>query len=175
MEVETDSEPVTEVESSLDLEETEDSTEDEIDETYISHNPDFEKATMETVGAILHKILETPVRPQFKNTAAMFNDLRDMCTWLPEGKKETFLTSLDRLKLDYVINRLMGKPGLLAAAGAVRNTGGLVIDNSSEKPSLLKTMTYMRDLSSNLPDKNVAIALSNAIDDTVIPGLSLSE
>ncbi len=128
--------------------------EDDLSRVKISSNPDAEKATIETVSNVVKRVMYMPTRKSYKNTADMFQDLRSLCSWLPPEAKDKFMHSLARLKLDYVISRLNGRPGLLAAAQALRKTGGMTSPASDVKTgSLLKTMSYMQTLTGALPDK----------------------
>lgn len=134
---------------------------------------EFEPEVMQKVKKIVSDVLSRfPVTP-FSSTAEMFSSLRDLCTYLPAGKKEEFLISLDRLRLDYVIDRLQGRPGLLAAAQALR-TNGIVSpkqpSNEDQEKALSNTLGYMRDLAKNLPDNFQAEALEKKID-TIIQEL----
>ncbi len=128
--------------------------EDDLSRVQISSNPDAEKATIETVSNVVKRVMYMPTRKSYKNTADMFQDLRSLCSWLPPEAKDKFMHSLARLKLDYVISRLNGRPGLLAAAQALRKTGGMTSPAGDAKTgSLLKTMSYMQTLTGALPDK----------------------
>jgi len=135
---------------------------------FVSDNPDPEIRTVETVGNVLKDVVfKSEERPVFKSVADMFNDLRELTQWLPEEKHTVFIHSLDRLKLDYVIARLNGRPGLLAAASAVRETGGIIPEPPKEKPSLLKTMEYLRTLAGQVPDKSQAEAMTSQMGQVV--------
>ncbi len=130
-----------------------------------SDNPDPEARTCETVGTVLQKIVfKSEERPEFKTAADMFSALRDLSEWLPKEKNDVFTHSLNRLKLDYVIARLNGRPGLLAAATAIRETGGIIPEKPARTPSLLKTMEYMRSLTGMLPDSAQSEAMQYQLD-----------
>ncbi len=137
-------------------------------EDFMSDHPDPETRTVETVSNVLQNVVfKSEERPDFASAAAMFSDLRDLTQWLPEDKHTAFMHSLDRLKLDYVIARLKGKPGLLSAATAVRETGGIIPEPPKTTPSLLKTMEYLRNLAGQVPDASQAEAMTEQMDQVV--------
>ena len=133
-----------------------------VEEPY--ERPD-EETTMRLVSGALQTVLHTPRRRKFKTTASMFTDLRALCQWLPEKRKQAFFNDLNSLKLDFVIERLSGKPGLLSVASVLRSSEGITESENAEgkKPSLLKTMEYMRTLFNDLPDKHQAGLLNNEL------------
>ena len=123
-----------------------------------------EKTTMDLVSDALSSVVDAPVKKTFRDAADMFKTLRNLSTSLPPVQKDAFFNSLNKLKLDYVIERLSGKPGLLSAASAIRKTGGIAGMKSDNKPSLLKTMTYMRTLIKSLPDASQSWLLGKEVD-----------
>ncbi len=123
-----------------------------------------EKTTMNLVSDALQNVVNAPVKKDFRDAADMFKTLRTLSSSLPQVQKDAFFNSLNKLKLDYVIERLSGKPGLLSAASAIRKTGGIAGMKSDNKPSLLKTMTYMRTLIKSLPDASQSWLLGKEVD-----------
>ncbi len=113
-----------------------------------------EQTTMNLVSDALQNIMKAPVKRQFRNAGDMFKTLRTLSSSLQPSQKDALFSNLNELKLDYVVERLSSKPGLLSAASAVYKTGGIAGMNGRSKPSLLKTMTYMRTLINNLPDSS---------------------
>lgn len=65
-------------------------------------------------------ITDRSAAEKYKKTADMFRQLRDLADYLPEDKKAEFLRGEARLKLEWVISRLEGKPGLMAVSEAWR-------------------------------------------------------
>ncbi len=64
----------------------------------------------------LEKLRETSVErrsPEETSIADMFAYMRGLCNYLPQPKKTLFLSSEERVKLEYVINKLRSNPGLL--------------------------------------------------------------
>ena len=123
-----------------------------------------EKTTMDLVSDALQNAVNAPVKKNFRDAADMFKTLRNLSSSLPPVQKDAFFNSLNKLKLDYVIERLSGKPGLLSAASAIRKTGGIAGMKSDNKPSLLKTMSYMRTLINSLPDASQSWLLGKEVD-----------
>ena len=123
-----------------------------------------EKTTMNLVSDALQNVVNAPVKKDFRDAADMFKTLRTLSSSLPQVQKDAFFNSLNKLKLDYVIERLSGKPGLLSAASAIRKTGGIAGIKTDNKPSLLKTMTYMRTLIKSLPDASQSWLLGKEVD-----------
>ena len=123
-----------------------------------------EKTTMNLVSDALQNVVNAPVKKDFRDAADMFKTLRTLSSSLPQVQKDAFFNSLNKLKLDYVIERLSGKPGLLSAASAIRKTGGIAGMKTESKPSLLKTMTYMRTLIKSLPDASQSWLLGKEVD-----------
>ena len=50
--------------------------------------------------------------PEHVSIADMFAYMRGLCNYLPQPKKSLFLSSEERVELEYVINRLKSSPGL---------------------------------------------------------------
>ncbi len=126
-----------------------------------------EKTTMNLVSDALQSAVNAPVKKEFRDAADMFKTLRNLSSSLPPVQKDAFFNSLNKLKLDYVIQRLSGKPGLLSAASAIRQTGGIAGMKTENKPSLLKTMTYMRTLINSLPDASQSWLLGKEVDKVI--------
>ena len=71
---------------------------------------------------------------------------------------------MNRVKLDYVIDRLEGKPGLLAAAQALHSSGLVKpYTGAPKKEFLQRTLSYMDSLANTLSDKGHARALRKEI------------
>lgn len=63
----------------------------------------------------LEKLRETSIErrsPEETSIADMFAYMRGLCNYLPQPKKTLFLSSEERVKLEYVINKLRSNPGL---------------------------------------------------------------
>lgn len=123
-----------------------------------------DEVLMEKVRSVLKEVFEKPPVAEFNSTCEMFGSLRNLCSYLPEQKKDEFFSSLNRVKLEYVIDRLLCKPGLLTAAQALHTSGlaePVPAAQTLHGSMLLKhTLSYMSSLMKNLPDKGHAAALS---------------
>ena len=138
-------------ESSIELEEPED-------------DEDFDEMLMNQVRKVLDDVFDTSPIEEFSRTFEMFNSLRGLCSYLPDDKKDEFFSDLNRVKLDYVIDRLEGKPGLLAAAQALHSSGLVKpYAGSPKKEFLQRTLSYMDSLANTLSDKGHARALQKEI------------
>ncbi|OJF76699.1 MAG: hypothetical protein BKP49_05935 [Treponema sp. CETP13] len=116
---------------------------------------DEDEIMMDKVRIVLHEVWENPPVKSFNTVSAMFSDLRDLCEYLPEPKYNEFLEGLTDMKLDYVISRLSGKPGLLSVANLLRDRGAVKIDTLKNKKnkSIRETVSYMQTLVEELPPK----------------------
>ncbi len=81
------------------------------------------KKAIETLPSIVRAIENKEVSAEFALSLDMFKKLREMLEFLPPAKKKQFMTSRNRLMLDYIIARLSGKPGLFATITALLNSG----------------------------------------------------
>lgn len=135
----------------------------------------------------LHEQSQTQHSKKNDKIAEMFKYMRGLCNYLPQPKKMLFMTSENRVQLEYVINKLGGKPGLLNEATAViktieehektqpetfvkRSTEDAELKNVKVnvkvKPSsddINETLLYMKDLTQNITDKELANALDSKI------------
>ena len=103
----------------------------------------------------------------------LFKKLLELCQYLPEIEKENFLASPIRMKMEYLISKMSGIPGLLKTALSLKKTG--VLDdgdyaNTSRKDfavtnhELRKVFKCMKVLSDDLDDTYLADAMCNSID-----------
>ena len=102
---------------------------------------------------------------RFKNYLEMFKSLRSMLEYLPDSKREEFLSSENRILLDYIISKLAGKPGLYATIQGLFNSG-IIHENSALKGSdnsglelVKEVFENLKRLSSWLDDETLRIAL----------------
>ena len=124
----------------------------------------FDEMLMNQVRKVLDDVFDTSPIEEFSRTFEMFNSLRGLCSYLPDEKKDEFFSDLNRVKLDYVIDRLEGKPGLLAAAQALHSSGLVKpYTGAPKKEFLQRTLSYMDSLANTLTDKGHARALRKEI------------
>ena len=94
----------------------------------------------------------------------MFKTLRDLSDFLDADVQKEFSISLEKLRLDYVIEKLSGKSGLLEIASAVRDVCTDITEDSGkplEANSLYDTIEYLQSLTAFLPDHQQAAALEH--------------
>lgn len=103
----------------------------------------------------------------FRTSLEMFKKLREMLEYLPAEQKEQFLTSKNRILLDYVIAKLSGQPGLFATAKALIRSG-IIHENDSLRASekngvelAKEVVSYLRTLGAHLEDATLRTALDN--------------
>ena len=122
--------PLEEPEETETLEEVEEENTDTEESETKEENPEndeddltLDEELMQQTRQVLTHVFEEPPIKEFSRTFEMLDSLRGFCSYLPAVKKNEFFSDLNRVKLDYVIDRLQGKTGLLAAAEAVHTSG----------------------------------------------------
>lgn len=107
---------------------------------------------------------------KFKNYLEMFKTLRKMIDFLPDLEKQEFMSSKNRLLLDYIIAKLSGKPGLYSTAKALHDSG-IIHENPALQGSdkngvelVKEVLTILKRLSGNLDDEALRIALDREND-----------
>lgn len=106
-----------------------------------------------------------------ENMAALFHKMRDLCQFLPPLQKESFATGRNRLQMDFVIDRLDGRDGLLAVSEYLRKTGIVdvpegrydIVEKFDNAAFAGRVFSIMRQYIHALPDKNMATALDTAV------------
>ncbi len=128
------------------------------------------------------KILEKsnslePNNEQTQKILTLFKSLRALGESLSGESRKSFLQSLNRIKMDYIISRLSGNPGLLKVSQQLRESGKL--ENYIHEDELSKNQNYsgkflafnvfknMKDVAKNLDDKDLSLALEKIISNLV--------
>ena len=108
---------------------------------------------------------------RFKNYLEMFKSLRKMLEYLPDTKREEFLSSENRILLDYIISKLAGRPGLFATVQGLFSSG-IIHENPALKGSgnngvelTKEVFANLRRLSDCLDDETLRIALNSKNDE----------
>ena len=119
----------------------------------------------------------------------LFKKLLELCSYLPEHEKAEFMASPIRMKMEYLISKMSGIPGLLKTALSLKKSGILDDELSagtedgklhSDKDfsvtnhELRKVFKYMKKLSDGLDDSYLADAMCNRIDN-VLEKIELAE
>lgn len=108
---------------------------------------------------------------KFKSYLEMFKTLRKMIDFLPELKKQEFMSSKNRILLDYVISKLSGMPGLYATSQALQRSGIIhknpaVQGSDNSGVELVKeVLGNLKRLTGNLDDETLRIALDRENDE----------
>jgi len=123
----------------------------------------------------IHKILsDTDLEAVSSDKIELFKMLRALLKFLPEGEKNTSITRRMNMLLAYLIEKLSGKPGLLATSESLIKSGvlgeeylkNLGYEKSGEITNSLisKVLTDMKNLSVYLNDNEIAKALCASAD-----------
>jgi hypothetical protein len=106
---------------------------------------------------------EKPIKDKI---VGLMDYLKGLTSALPENKRENFMKSDARLSMEYVINALKGKKGLLKEikekvpeTRAYRPSTPEVPDNQQ----VAGTLSYLGNLTSALPDKDLFSALKQKV------------
>ena len=130
------------------------------------------RRAIDMLPSIIAAIEDRSVIYRFRAFLSMFKTLREMLEYLPPEQRHEFMTSRNRLLLDYVISKLSGKPGLFATTKALLRSG-LIHENPENKPSekdgielVKEVLGNLRELSDNLEDETLKKVI-NAEADTL--------
>ena len=173
---EPEEELIFEEENSLEEPELEYFSDSELSEELEDPIADFENESLEETNAALEDMKnndQEEILPKeqkeilFPKELSLLKDLRELCNWLPEEMQKDFSSSINKLRLDYLIEKLSGNPGLLGAAAAIRRSEGVPEESPSvpavaepiQRESLYKTMEYLHYLAAFLPNQQQAAAL----------------
>lgn len=130
------------------------------------------RRAIDMLPSIIAAIEDRSVIYRFRAFLSMFKTLREMLEYLPTEQRHEFMTSRNRLLLDYVISKLSGKPGLFATTKALLRSG-LIHENPENKASekegielVKEVLGNLRELSMSLEDETLREVL-NAEADTL--------
>ncbi len=115
----------------------------------------------------------------------LFKKLLELCQYLPENEKAEFMASPVRMKMEYLISKMSGVPGLLKTALSLKKSGVLdegdsdilalqQKDFSVTNHELRKVFKCMKKLSDGLEDPYLADAMCNRIDN-ILEKIELAE
>ena len=128
------------------------------------------RRAIDMLPSIIAAIEDRSVIYRFRSFLSMFETLREMLEYLPEEQKHEFMTSRNRLLLDYVISKLSGKPGLYATTKALLRSG-LIHENPENKASekegielVKEVLGNLRKLSENLKDETLKVVINAEAD-----------
>jgi len=95
----------------------------------------------------------------------LFQFLKKITLALPEEKLSNYLFSDERIKMEYVIDRLSGKIGLKDDSRVGRIRKGLKrIPQSGPSADFGKTLDFLESMVTGLPDQGFAVTLKNKLE-----------
>lgn len=157
-------------------EEEKESEENSVEEVENTENeaPKIDDLTLrraiDMLPSIIAAIEDRSVIYRFRSFLSMFKTLREMLEYLPPEQHREFMTSRNRLLLDYVISKLSGKPGLYATTKALVRSG-LIHENPGNKASekegielVKEVLADLRKLSEGLEDDTLREVLNAEAD-----------
>ena len=126
-----------------------------------------ERILLPSLNDVVNKLSDKETLHKFKDMLSLFVKLKELIAYLPDDKKALFLSSKNYVLLDYIIEKLSGKPGLLATADALRKAWNICDEkNIAYKDSFdmqTSLLSYMRTLVKELPDKDIALSLDQEV------------
>ncbi|MCR4822992.1 MAG: tetratricopeptide repeat protein [Treponema sp.] len=128
------------------------------------------RRAIDMLPSIIAAIEDRSLLYRFRSFLSMFKTLREMLEYLPQSQRREFMTSRNRLLLDYVISKLSGKPGLFATTKALIRSG-LIHENPENKASekegielVKEVLDNLRSLSESLEDDTLREVLNKEAD-----------
>ena len=138
------------------------------------HDDKKDELAME-LSEIEDAITDRSAAEKYKKTADMFRQLRELAEYLPEDKKAEFLRGEDRLRLEWVISRLEGKPGLMAVSEAWRKD--FELESPFSEPEAAKenhgmelvryVLDHMKGIIGSLDDLYLAGCLGSKVESLI--------
>ena len=121
---------------------------------------------------LVQSLQDALVAKKYANTSELFDVLDELCSYLPDSIKDNYLSSLDRLRLEYLRSKMSGKPGLMAIVEELRKKHPeefAEFDETKEltEEMIIKTFIYMNTLTKELPDKNISSLLGKHLDQAI--------
>lgn len=151
-------------------------TDTEISDTEISDTEitDTEITVEEMLEKIQRILKDDEVAQENAEKLELFRTLRILCNFLPESEKNTFESCRMRMMIEYIIEKLSGKPGLLKTTQSLLKSGVLGPEYESQLTKdceqemgnelIRKVIIDMKKLSDSLEDKALAKSLSITAD-----------
>lgn len=127
---------------------------------------------LEKIGKILN---DDDLAAEYSNEIELFKTLSLLSNFLPESERYSFNSCRMRMKIEYIISKMSGKPGLLETAESLLKSGVLGEEFESQLEydreeneitnEMIRTVILaMQKLSENLEDKNIATAMKVTAD-----------
>ena len=143
------------------------------DEDSEEENEEVEPETPKSsLQSLVQSLQDALISKKYENTSELFDVLDELCSYLPDSIKEKYLSSLDRLRLEYLRSKMTGKPGLMAIVEELRKKHPEEFADFDETKELteemiIKTFIYMNTLTKELPDKNISSLLGKHLDQAI--------
>ena len=131
------------------------------------NKPGLLKKTAELVPAIENALKDSNAAEENHDLLKLFETLLSLSEFLPQEKKALFKASKNRIQLEFVISRLAGRPGLLAAAQELRKTSPISPESHEETAAVELSgqdltnavLDMIAGLSANVKDASLSSAL----------------
>lgn len=141
------------------------------EENSITENENISSSS-KNLKNLVESLQDALVAKKYANTSELFDVLDELCSYLPDSIKDKYLSSLDRLKLEYLRSKMSGKPGLMSIVEELRKKHPEEFADFDETKELteemiIKTFIYMNTLTKELPDKNISALLSQHLDQAI--------
>ena len=141
------------------------------EENSITENENISSSS-KNLKNLVESLQDALVAKKYENTSELFDVLDELCSYLPDSIKDKYLSSLDRLKLEYLRSKMSGKPGLMSIVEELRKKHPEEFADFDETKELteemiIKTFIYMNTLTKELPDKNISALLSQHLDQAI--------
>ncbi len=136
---------------------------------------DVEDELSMELSEIEDAITDRSTAEKYKPVANMLRQLRNLADFLPPDKKAEFMQGEIRLKMEWAISRLEGKPGLMAVSEAWRKDFDL--EKPFSEPEVAKefhgvklagfVMDYMKNIIGSLDDVYLAASLGSKVENLI--------
>ena len=113
---------------------------------------------------------ETELEVEDEKTSALpalFENLENLCGYLPDTKKRDFLSSLERLKMHYLMQKMSGGKGLLHTAGKLRTNAEVELKEveTLDSDSILLLFLDLQSLTTELRDQELGALLYEKLEE----------
>lgn len=143
----------------------------EIDSTYEAEtlNQSSLVKPMENSG-FDEEVEDIPENMENEAEIELFKKLRSLCDFVPDSERQTNNYGNMRTRIEYIISKMSGKPGLLKVAEEYAEDTGDFDINYGQEPDcqqVLEVLEIMKSLATNLEDKSVALTLCAKADELI--------
>ena len=160
------------IDDSLPLDANSENLDESKEEPEISSEEVEDISPKSSLQNLVQSLQDALIAKKYENTSELFDVLDELCSYLPDSIKDKYLSSLDRLRLEYLRSKMSGKPGLMAIVEELRKKHPeefADFDDSKEltEEMIIKTFIYMNTLTKELPDKNISSLLGKHLDQAI--------